>query len=140
MINEKSVMAVIVCNNRILTTHEIIYGDLKISLPKGHIEYGESLIDCAIRETFEETNTCIKPNQFYKELSNFEIKFINHHEEEVSKIIIPLLFFIAEEGDPLPKEERIVKVEYLGIEEFLINCSYDNVRTVIKEARKYIER
>ena len=140
MINEKSVMAVIVCNNKILTTHEIIYGDLKISLPKGHIENGESLIDCAIRETFEETNICIMHNQFYKELSNFEIRFINHHEEEVSKIIIPLLFFIAEEGNPLPKEERIVKVKYLGIEEFLINCSYDNIRAVIEEARKYIER
>jgi len=34
MISEKSVMAVVVCNNKILTTHEIIYGDLKIACQK----------------------------------------------------------------------------------------------------------
>ncbi len=139
MINEKSVMAVVVCNNKILTTHEIIYGDLKIGLPKGHLENGESLIDCAIRETFEETNIVINYNQFYKELRNYVIKFKNHHDEEVSKIIVPLLFFIDEEGNPQPKEERMVKVEYLEFEEFLIVCSYDNVRGVIEEARKYIK-
>jgi len=131
-------MAVVFCNNKILTTHEIIYGELKIALPKGHLENGESLIDCAIRETFEEANIVINHNQFYKELSIYEIKFKNHHDEEVSKIIIPLLFLINEEGNPQPKEERIVKVEYLGIEEFLIKCSYDNIRTVIVEAREHI--
>jgi ADP-ribose pyrophosphatase YjhB (NUDIX family) len=139
MISEKSVMAVVVCNNKILTTHEIIYGELKIALPKGHLEIGESLNDCAIRETFEEVNIVINYNQFYKQLNNFEIKYINHHDQEVSKTIVPLLFFIDEEGNPQPKEERMIKVEYLGIEEFLIYCSYDNVRAVIEEARKYIK-
>ena len=139
MIIEKSVMAVVICNNKILTTHEIIYGDLKIALPKGHLESGESLIDCAIRETFEEANIVINYNHFYKELSNFQIKFKNHQDEEVSKTIVPLLFFINEEGNPQPKEERMTKVEYLGIEEFLAYCSYDNVRVVIEEARKYIK-
>lgn len=49
-------MVVVVCNNKILTTHEIIYGDLKIAMLNVHIKNGESLIDCTIRETFEEAS------------------------------------------------------------------------------------
>lgn len=138
MIKENSVMAVVVCRNKVLTTYELIYGNLKVSLPKGHLELGETLMECAIRETYEEANIIIDSSNFYKELSSFEICFNNHDSEEVCKTITPLLFFICEEGNPEPKEKRMVHVEYLEFDEFLKRCSYDNVKKIIEEARKYI--
>jgi ADP-ribose pyrophosphatase YjhB (NUDIX family) len=75
MISETSAIAVVICNNKILTTHEMIYGDLKISLPKGHSENEESIIYCAIRETFEETNIIIN----HKQVKVFLIKELNNN-------------------------------------------------------------
>ncbi|HHX70086.1 MAG TPA: NUDIX domain-containing protein [Gallicola sp.] len=135
MINEESVMAVVICNNKILTIHEIVYGVLKVSLPKGHLEKGETYMECAIRETFEETNIILNRSQFIKMLNQYHYEFINHDGEEVRKTITPLLFFIDKEGNPMPKEARMVKVEYLEIDAFLEICSYENVKEVIKEVK-----
>src|SRR5687767_6847471 len=40
------------------------HGDGDYSMPGGHLEFGESLIDCAIRETKEETGIEIESIRF----------------------------------------------------------------------------
>jgi hypothetical protein len=37
-------------------------------------------------------------------------------------------------GNLKAKEERIRKVKYLNIGEFLLKCTYENVKTMIMEA------
>ena len=102
--------------------------------PKGHIEEGEKPIDAAIRECFEETNEIITPENFVEELKPFDIVFVNYCNKLIKKTIYPLVFKINEPGDIKSKEERIKKVAYLPIGEFLKKCSYENVKTMIIEA------
>ncbi|MDD4000335.1 MAG: hypothetical protein PHX62_05525 [Bacilli bacterium] len=44
-----------------------------------------------------------------------------------------------EEGNPISKEKRIVKVEYLLIDDFLKECSYDNVIAIVLEAKRHLK-
>lgn len=50
-----TVAAVIEEAGRFLLVEELISGELKLNQPAGHIEYGESIVEAAIRETLEET-------------------------------------------------------------------------------------
>ncbi|MEN9659964.1 MAG: hypothetical protein RL571_3429 [Pseudomonadota bacterium] len=56
-----TVAAVIEKDGRFLLVEEFIRGELKLNQPAGHIEYGESIVDAAIRETLEETAHYFEP-------------------------------------------------------------------------------
>lgn len=131
---EESAMAVVIVDNRILTTVEDIYGKIVLSLPKGHIEKGENQVDAAIRECFEETNIALSKDAYSKLLSSFDIRFTDHRGKNVLKTITPVLFRPSSAGKGVPKEKRIKKVEYMLIDDFMQNCAYDNVRDAVKEA------
>lgn len=137
---EHSAMAVVFCNGKILTTQENVYGALRLSLPKGHLESGETVIDAAIRECREETNVVISKDDFVAELESFVIKFTTPKGCRVEKVITPTLFVILSERNPKPREERIKAVEYLKIDDFLQNCSYENVREVVRSALQKISK
>lgn len=131
---EESAMAIVFYKDKILTTVEEVYERPTLSLPKGHIEEGESKLDAAIRECFEETNEVITIKNYIGEIKSFEINFINHNNKLVKKIIYPLIFRIDKPGELSSKEERIIKVKYLNVGEFLMKCTYDNVKIMIMEA------
>ncbi|AZN36988.1 NUDIX hydrolase [Iodobacter ciconiae] len=50
-----TVAAVIEEAGRFLLVEERILGKLKLNQPAGHVEYGEGIVEAAIRETLEET-------------------------------------------------------------------------------------
>lgn len=131
---EQSAMAIVFYKNKVLSTVEEVYNRPTLSLPKGHLENAETPLDAAIRECFEETNEIITKNNYVGELKPFEIKFINHHNKLVKKTIYPIIFRVDKMGHLASKEERIIKVKYLPIGEFLLQCTYDNVKTMILEA------
>ena len=130
---EKSAMAVVVYKERILCTEEEIYAASCLSLPKGHIEKGESVLQAAIRECYEETNVVINESNLVEYLDSYEVVFTNHYFDIVKKIIYPVLFVIDEPGEPKSKEERIKKVEFMNMGVFLLTCSYDNIVEVSKK-------
>ena len=82
---EESVMAIVIYHHEILYIKELIYGMPKFSLPKGHIEDGETKIGCAIRECYEETGIILEPSSYVKSLDSYTIKFTNNKLEEVEK-------------------------------------------------------
>ncbi len=131
---ERSAMAIVFYKDKILTTIEEVYERPTLSLPKGHIEENETPLDAAIRECFEETNEIITKTNYIDELDPFEITFIDHYNKLVKKIIYPLIFEKDIEGKLISKEERIKKVKYLNIGDFLLNCTYDNVKLIIMQA------
>lgn len=131
---EESSMAIVFYKNKVLTTIEEVYERPTLSLPKGHIELGETKLDAAIRECFEETNEIITLDNYIGELKPFEITFINHYNQLIKKIIYPMIFRVDKMGNITSKEERIKKVKYLNIGQFLLKCTYENVKIMIMEA------
>jgi NUDIX domain len=105
---ELSAMAVVTCNGKILSTNEMIYGKETVSLPKGHKEENESIIETAIRECYEETNIVITKDDLVKELTSYSYEFLTPSNKLIRKTIVPFLFEVKEEGNPIPKEERMI--------------------------------
>jgi 8-oxo-dGTP pyrophosphatase MutT (NUDIX family) len=60
---------IILCNSEIL----LVKGKHKWGFPKGHIESGESELDCAIRETYEETG--LKREHYILPGIQFKLKY-----------------------------------------------------------------
>ena len=129
---EQSAMAVVLCKGKILATVEDIYGRNVLSLPKGHNEQGETLLQTAIRECFEETNIVLTEENMVKALTPYSYQFSTPSNELVQKTIAPFLFEVESEGQPIAKEKRMISVGWMEISEFLQKCSYDNVKAIVK--------
>ena len=65
---EQSAMALVLFDDKILCTVEEIYGKNVLSLPKGHVEEGETALETAIRECFEETDVILTINDAVEQL------------------------------------------------------------------------
>ena len=130
---ELSAMAVVMCNGKILSTNEMIYGKETVSLPKGHKEENESIIETAIRECYEETNIVITKDDLVKELTAYSYEFLTPSNKLIRKTIVPFLFEVKKEGNPIPKEERMISVQWMDKEEFIEKCTHENVKDIVKE-------
>ena len=130
---ETSAMAVVVCCGKVLVTVEDIYGKSVLSLPKGHVEQGETALDAAIRECFEETGVKLSEQHAEKVLTPYSYGFTTPDGLVINKTITPILFRLDVEQTPCTKEERISKAEFMPIGDFLQSCAYDNVRKVFEQ-------
>ena len=128
---EQSAMAVVLCKGKILATVEDIYGKQVLSLPKGHNEQGETLLQTAIRECFEETNIVLTEENLVEPLIPYSYQFSTPSNKLVQKTIAPFLFKVENEGQPIAKEKRMISVQWMEISEFLEKCSYDNVKAIV---------
>ena len=131
--NEISAMAVVICNGTVLATVESIYGKPVLSLPKGHVEHGETVLVTAIRECFEETDVQLHGQDAVKELPSYSYNFTTPDGVEICKTIVPILFVLKTLPTPCAKEKRILKAEFMPIEEFVRDCPYDNVRKILEQ-------
>lgn len=69
---------VIIKNNQILLVHPTNSPWWKTySIPKGHVEKGESMLDAAIRETKEETGIKIKKSEIFNSRDELVIDYTN---------------------------------------------------------------
>src|SRR5690606_29322192 len=55
-----TVATIVECNNEFLLVEEMVGDSLVINQPAGHVENGESLVEAAIRETYEETGNQVE--------------------------------------------------------------------------------
>lgn len=130
--DEISAMAVVLRGENILATNESIYGRATLSLPKGHQEENEALIDTAVRECFEETNVAISKDEFVKELQPFSYEFVTPSNKLIRKTVVPFLFQVENEGNPIAKEKRMLSVNWMRKEDFLRQCTHKNVKTIVE--------
>lgn len=91
---------VIICNARILLINPIGKNALgSYSIPKGMVEKGESILDAAMREVFEETGIAVEIKDINKE--RFEIKYYNLKTKKPFKKVY--YYFCHIQNDKLPK-------------------------------------
>ncbi len=133
---EQSAMAVVFCEDKILTTVEDVFGKMATSLPKGHIEKGESHVQTAIRECFEETGIVVDMQSYIGETQSFSIHFVMPSGEQVCKTIFPVVFRVKNIVTSHITESRIKSARFVSVSEFLEICSYDNVKQVVNSAKE----
>ena len=102
------------------------------SLPKGHVEAGETEEETAVREIREETN--------------LEVVLDSRFRHTVSYSPYPgiqkeVVFFIAKAvSDSLINQEcEVSALEWLPYEEAFAAMTYDSDREILAEARRYLE-
>lgn len=108
----------------------------KWSLPKGHIEGGESLRETAAREVEEETG--IRPELVGPKIDTVDWTF-RHNGETVHKFCT---FFLmrSRAGDPVPQRaEGITACEWLPVSAAAERIPYRDTREVVAQALSSIE-
>lgn len=83
------------------------------SFPKGHLEDGESLLDCAVRETEEETG---RKNHLLSDIPSYKLEYTTPSGEEVENY----MFISIDDGKTdknIPEElqEKLVWVNYKDV-------------------------
>ena len=74
------------------------YADGQLCPPSGHLEAGESVVDCAIREAEEEVGVVIDP-------ADFDFAHVVHHRNPVGEGRVGLFFRIRRwHGEPTNRE------------------------------------
>ena len=130
---EQSAMAVVLFDGKILCTVEDIYGKNVLSLPKGHVEAGETVLETAIRECFEETDVVLMPDDAIQQLEPYSYSFTTPQGQKICKTLCPVLFRLSKEQTPRAKERRIREAKFVEVAEFARNCSYDSIRALVEK-------
>ena len=103
--------------------------------PKGHVEAGETELQAAAREIWEETglNPEFIPGFRYEE---------EHILPKKPGIIKNCAYFIAkcQEGEPAPQPEELVSAEFMTMERALELFQFENSKDILKAADEFIRK
>ena len=80
-----------------------------------------------------EDNIVITKDDLVKELTSYSYEFLTPSNKLIRKTIVPFLFEVKKEGNPIPKEERMISVKWMEKEEFIEKCTHENVKDIVKE-------
>lgn len=125
---------ILINKDKIGLVYRDVYDDY--TFPKGHLESGESFVECAIRETNEETKREVKL------LENSEI-YIENYKDSYGNNCECHYFIACDNGksdnDSLEVHD-LIWVEYDKVDNILTYDSQKELWNNIKESvRKYIE-
>lgn len=100
-------------------------------LPKGKIEQGESIEECAQREVAEEVG--IRPPQLHSRLEDTYHEY-KEDDKEIGKTTHWYAMSLSAENENLKpeKEEGIEKLEWVPLSEATNKVGYENLRTVLQ--------
>jgi len=114
------------------------YLDLKghWDFPKGHVDEGETETETAIRELEEETG--IKDIVFLEEFRKTITYTFRRGDSKIGKEVV---FFLAiTTGEKVTLSHEHVAYEWLDFVSALERLTYDNARSVLKEAIDFYEK
>ena len=116
-------------NNILILTEYMKKGHT--SIPKGHIEQGETEEETALREIFEETGLSVTLDTGFRTVVNYSPR------EGVSKDVV---FFTAEAAAGAVTEQKIevTRAVFLPPEEAIRAMTYESDREIIRRACEYL--
>lgn len=123
MKKEKACGAVIIKDGKVLMVMET---DGHWGLPKGHVEFGETEIQTAIREVKEETNLDVTLD----ETKRYEINYITRDTHADKNVV----YFVAKDinGDIKKQDSEINKIEWVSVDKAIEVITYDNAKEMLK--------
>ena len=122
MKNEKSCGAIVELNDKILLVKQKKSGNY--GFPKGHILNGESEIDTAIREVYEETNVDIEID----DKKRYSLSYIQ--DENINKEVVYFLAKPKKNFKIKNQECEISNVFWVDKKEVRDILTYDNLKQV----------
>lgn len=102
-----------------------------ISLPKGHVEAGETEEETARREIWEETSLRVRVDTRFR-------RTIRYSPRPGAQKDVVFFTAEAEEGNITPQPEEVRRAEFLPMEEALGILTYDSDREVLRAAAAYL--
>ena len=102
------------------------------SFPKGHMEPGETEVQTAIREVYEETGIEILVDESFRETVSYFPK------RDTIKDVVYFLA-MAKNVDYRPQPEEISQIRWVEISRVHSILSYDNDRQLVNRARPVIK-
>ena len=133
MLHEKSCGAIVYRkfhgNTEILLIQDVNSGHW--SFPKGHVEFGETEVETALREVKEETGIDIIIDPTFREIVSFPPK------KGTQKTVV---YFIgkARHTDYTPQEEEIAEIRWVEIGRACSVLSYENDKSIVNKAKTVI--
>lgn len=102
-----------------------------ISLPKGHIEKGETPVQCALREIKEETNLDVKLD------TSFSHTITYSPSPDIKKDVT---FYLATpiSSTIIPQESEVKHIEWLKEEKALSVLTHDSDKEVLQAALTFL--
>ncbi|MDD6241157.1 MAG: NUDIX domain-containing protein [Eubacteriales bacterium] len=102
-----------------------------VSLPKGHIEAGETPLQCTLREIKEETNLDVNVDMSFSHTITYS------PSSDVSKDVT---FFVAEalSEDLIPQPEEVSSLVWAPFEKAYKMLTFDTDKETLKDADTYL--
>ena len=103
------------------------------SFPKGHVEAGETEVETAVREIFEETGVNANIDTRFREVVTYSPK------KDVLKDVI--YFFATTDNDATEKQEsEVSEIMWVDIDKALNSVSYRNDKELITKAIRFYKQ
>ena len=102
------------------------------SFPKGHIEKGETEIECAKREIKEETNLDVKLDTDFRYVITYFLESKQVYKDAVYFVATPTSF------DLKNQEGEIIECSWNTYDEVMNKLEYENNKEVFNAAYEYI--
>jgi len=102
-----------------------------VSLPKGHIEKGETPITCALREIKEETNLVVELD------TSFSVQEDYNPRPNIHKVVTFFYAIYKGKEEPVPQLEEVTSIKWEDYDIAYEHMTFDSDKRILKKAEDY---